>query len=183
MRNVRARKIDSKWQPFQTDFFCFSNRSKYIKTQHLLTNLSAKARLTASGLTVLEGYILTRDWVYLRKDWFGLSLWVYIIWFPWIGVYFNNTGRLVLKTKCYSAWLSMLNMGLINKGWYGMFVGCGIWCSADVSSDSPSSKHVQPSFAVCSDEEGPTLDTSAKHHIPQATNIPYQPLLIKPILQ
>ena len=28
--------------------------------------------------------------------------------------------------------------------------------------------------AVCSDE-GLTLETSAKHHIPQATNIPYQP--------
>ena len=27
---------------------------------------------------------------------------------------------------------------------------------------------------VCSDE-GLTLETSAKHHIPQATNIPYQP--------
>ena len=26
-----------------------------------------------------------------------------------------------------------------------------------------------------------TLETSAEHHIPQATNIPYQPLLIKPI--
>ena len=33
---------------------------------------------------------------------------------------------------------------------------------------------------VCSDE-GLTLETSAKRHIPQATNIPYQPLLIKPI--
>ena len=33
---------------------------------------------------------------------------------------------------------------------------------------------------VCSDE-GLTLETSAKHHIPQVTNIPYQPLLIKPI--
>ena len=33
---------------------------------------------------------------------------------------------------------------------------------------------------VCSDE-GLTLETSAKHHIPQATNIPYQPLLVKPI--
>ena len=33
---------------------------------------------------------------------------------------------------------------------------------------------------VCSDE-GLTLETSAKHHIPQATNIPYQPWLIKPI--
>ena len=36
------------------------------------------------------------------------------------------------------------------------------------------------SKTVCSDEEL-TLDKSAKHHIPQATNIPYQPLLIKPI--
>ena len=32
-------------------------------------------------------------------------------------------------------------------------------------------------FSVCSDE-GLMLKTSAKHHIPQATNIPYQPLLI-----
>ena len=31
------------------------------------------------------------------------------------------------------------------------------------------------------DDEGLTLLTSAKHHIPQATNTPYQPLLIKPI--
>ena len=67
-----------------------------------------------------------------------------------------------------------------------MFVACGIWCLADVSSVSPSSEqtgelseqtgelcqfHNSP---VCSDE-GLTLETSAKHHIPQATNIPYQP--------
>ena len=26
-------------------------------------------------------------------------------------------------------------------------------------------------------DEGLTLETSAKHHIPQATNIPYQPLV------
>ena len=55
-------------------------------------------------------------------------------------------------------------MGLINNGWYGMFVACGIGCLADVCFD-----------------EGLMLETSAKHHIPQATNIPYQPLLIKPI--
>ena len=30
--------------------------------------------------------------------------------------------------------------------------------------------------SVCSDE-GQTLETSAKHHIPQAKNIPFQPLL------
>ena len=47
-----------------------------------------------------------------------------------------------------------------------MFVACGIWCLVDVSSVSPSSEQT---------EEGLTLETSAKHHIPQATNIPYQP--------
>ena len=57
-------------------------------------------------------------------------------------------------------------MGFSNKG-CGMFTACGIWCLADVSS-------------VCSDE-GLTLEMSAKHHIPKATNIPYQPLLIKSI--
>ena len=57
-----------------------------------------------------------------------------------------------------------------------MFVACGIWCFADVSSVSPSSEQTED----CSDE-GLTLETSAKHHSPQATNIPYQPLLIKPI--
>ena len=31
-------------------------------------------------------------------------------------------------------------MGLINKGCYGMFVACRIWCLADVSSVSPSSE-------------------------------------------
>ena len=30
-------------------------------------------------------------------------------------------------------------------------------------------------------EKGLTLETSAKHPIPQTKNIPYQPLLIKPI--
>ena len=36
------------------------------------------------------------------------------------------------------------------------------------------------SIVVCSDE-GLTLEMSAKHHIPQAKNMPYQPLLTKPI--
>ena len=34
-------------------------------------------------------------------------------------------------------------------------------------------------MSVCSDE-GLTLETSAKHHIPQATNIPYQPCWSNP---
>ena len=50
---------------------------------------------------------------------------------------------------------------------------CGIWCLADVLSVGPSSEQTA--------DEGLTLETSAKHHIPQAKNIPYQPLLIKPI--
>ena len=54
-----------------------------------------------------------------------------------------------------------------------MFVACGIWCLADVSNVSPSSEQRDEPI-VCSDE-GLTLETSAKHHIPQATNIPYQP--------
>ena len=43
-----------------------------------------------------------------------------------------------------------------------MFIACGIWCLADVSSVSPSSAPTKG-----------TLETSAKHHIPQAINIPY----------
>ena len=27
--------------------------------------------------------------------------------------------------------------GFDQQGWYGMFVACGIWCLADVSSVSP----------------------------------------------
>ena len=83
--------------------------------------------------------------------------------------------------------------GSDQQGWYGMFVACGIWRLADVSSVSPSSESaLMESSSVCSDEgltletsakhhiprssdEGLTLETSAKHHIPQATNIPYQP--------
>ena len=48
------------------------------------------------------------------------------------------------EKNCFSAWASTLNLGLINK--------VGMVCD-------------------CSDE-GLTLETSAKHHIPQATNIP-----------
>ena len=60
---------------------------------------------------------------------------------------------------------------------------------ADVSSDVSSwrfERRFELTFralalrrAVCSDE-GLTLETSAKHHIPQATNIPYQPCWSNP---
>ena len=34
--------------------------------------------------------------------------------------------------------------GFDQQGWYGMFVACGIWCLADVSSVSPSSEQSAP---------------------------------------
>ena len=39
---------------------------------------------------------------------------------------------------------TIIIMGLINKGWYGMFFACGIWCVhvADVLSVSPSLKQI-----------------------------------------
>ena len=42
-------------------------------------------------------------------------------------------------------------MGLINKGRYGMFVACGIWFLADVSSVSPSSEQTEgfPHINIC----------------------------------
>ena len=46
------------------------------------------------------------------------------------------------EKNCFSTWASTLNMGLINKGWYGMFVTCGIWCLADVSRVSPSADNL-----------------------------------------
>ena len=33
--------------------------------------------------------------------------------------------------------------GFDQQGWYGMFVACGIWCLADVSSVSPSLEQTQ----------------------------------------
>ena len=38
----------------------------------------------------------------------------------------TNTGRLVLKNTVYSALASKLNMDLINKGSYGMFIACEV---------------------------------------------------------
>ena len=58
-----------------------------------------------------------------------------------------------------------------------------IWYVANISSISPSSELSRVvASSVCSDK-GLTLETSATHHIPQAKNIPYQPLLIKPVLE
>ena len=40
---------------------------------------------------------------------------------------------------------------------------------------------IETVLRTVSSDEGLTLETSATHHIPQARNIPYQPLLIKPV--
>ena len=34
--------------------------------------------------------------------------------------------------------MAVILYGFDQQGWYGMFVACGIWCLADVSSVSPS---------------------------------------------
>ena len=68
---------------------------------------------------------------------------------------FSKHSKTSFEKNCFSAWASTLNMGLINK--------------VDMVCLSPVGYGV-----VCSDE-GLTLETSAKHHIPQTTNIPYQP--------
>ena len=87
-------------------------------------------------------------------------------WLIWL----TESLQILIYNSC-SVFLGTIDRHIVDQqGWYGMFVACGIWCLADVSSVSPSSKQTQ----VCSDE-GLTLETSAKHHIPQATNIPYQP--------
>ena len=56
----------------------------------------------------------------------------------------NKDSRKYSKTSfeknCFSAWASTLNMGLINKVDMVLFVACGIWCLADVSSVSASSE-------------------------------------------
>ena len=48
-----------------------------------------------------------------------------------------------------------------------MFFACGVWCLVDVSSVSRSLEQTEELWAT--------------HYISQAKNIPYQPLLIKPI--
>ena len=63
-------------------------------------------------------------------------------------------------------------MGLIKKGWYGMFFACEVWCIADVSSVS---------LSVCSGE-GLLFKLSAIHQNPQKQDTPYQPLLIKSMI-
>ena len=52
-----------------------------------------------------------------------------------------------MKKSVLPALASKLNVGLINKGRYGMFFACGIWCVADVSSISPSLEQTVNSLA------------------------------------
>ena len=54
-------------------------------------------------------------------------------------------------------------MGLFNKGQYGMFVACGIWCLADVSSVSPSSE--QTAIYVRHFKNKGTQQTIKRHYM------------------
>ena len=47
--------------------------------------------------------------------------------------------------------------GFDQQGWYGMFVACGIWCLADVSSVSPSSV-----YSTYCDNQFPTMPNLKK---------------------
>ena len=47
----------------------------------------------------------------------------------WSGTYPPSTCEAMTSQENLRATIGSLdNMGLINKGWYGMFVACGIWC-------------------------------------------------------
>ena len=92
-----------------------------------------------------------------------------------LSAFLSDLSKCLRLSVCFSDCPSVYGFDQQGMIWY-VYRPYGIWCLADVSSVSPSSEQT----AVCSDE-GLTLETSAKHHIPQATNLPYQPLLIKPI--
>ena len=47
--------------------------------------------------------------------------------------------------------------GFDQQGWYGMFVACGIWCLADVSSVSPSSEQTIHMFCTNYESAKPTV--------------------------
>ena len=53
-------------------------------------------------------------------------------------------GDFVARSLTHSLTHSLAHSAVIygfdQQGWYGMFVACGIWCLADVSSVSPSSE-------------------------------------------
>ena len=49
-------------------------------------------------------------------------------------VSWSCTRGLFFEKNCFSALASEVNMGLINKGCYGMFFAREVWCIADVSS-------------------------------------------------
>ena len=137
----------------------FARRSKRF-FDDLFEGLRTTTVYKPSGFQVISAY---KKYTYPE---------IFFVEWPWI-----YTGRLVLEKNCFSMWASTLNMGLINKGWYGMFVSCGIWCLADVSSVRPSSEQAAPTKGKRSKRQLNTMTI----YIPQAKNITYQPLLIKPI--
>ena len=63
----------------------------------------------------------------------------------------NELNRCLSKTSfeknCFFCVGEYAKYGFDQQGWYGMFVACGIWCLADVSSVSPSSEQSAPTKA------------------------------------
>ena len=91
-------------------------------------------------------------------------------------------------------------MGLINKGRYGMFVACGIWCLADVWRVSPSSEQTkfsiaQPTYSfsfflksgrdIYNDETGDRVATKfnqtsdRRHRLPLGAPAPYMTEIVQ----
>ena len=52
--------------------------------------------------------------------------------------FYSGTRHLIFKKNDCKP--RNIKYGFDQQGWYGMFVACGIWCLADVSSVSPSSE-------------------------------------------
>ena len=56
----------------------------------------------------------------------------------WGSAYKTHVNKLQVKQNHFAR-VVFFKYGFDQQGWYGMFVACGIWCLADVSSVSPSS--------------------------------------------
>ena len=66
-----------------------------------------------------------------RVEAFQLSLITYLL---------HKHSKTSFEKKLFFCVGEYAEYGFDQQGWYGMFVACGIWCLADVSSVSPSSE-------------------------------------------
>ena len=89
-----------------------------------------------------QGIILKYIWRPVAKHCSIILLWILTMQFYCFGRldFVISSARPVLKKPdTFSALASKLNVGLINKGWYGMLFAREIWCIADGSSVNPKS--------------------------------------------